>query len=333
MTIHRRLGIGLLVAVACIGAFTASASAATPANVKQLFRNCDAHRGALTADVSPGTLRQVHSWIREHDMEWSDCGRAVSSRVVGERTPTARSASAAIDDCIEHGGQLTTSYATKRLRDAITELTPEQRTETRCQIGLMSQLNGRIEKPIMPSARPTRPSSKGVSLTSTLSTLGLVFPAFARPRDPIADAIPAELADFIKGSGGDVDQTRVIGSEAHHVFLVPGAGTLCLATRIADNAVLGCGVAAAWKDTLSVAVMLAPGGVAVWGPAPAYASKFRLLDANGRRRTVAPTNGLLWVTSKLVPRLLTWQDADGATHYQDFTTQACLPGQPCPKTR
>ncbi|HWK25600.1 MAG TPA: hypothetical protein VNS09_03505 [Solirubrobacter sp.] len=244
-----------------------------------------------------------------------------------------------VKDCVEHGGRLTRSYTTAHLRRAFKRMAVPVRDETRCPIGIASQANARPGGPKLTPRAVAGTRRPDLDTAGTLTRLVPAFAVFQRPAET-ADALPASVIGWADASNRDtktglrleVDQARAIGPDGAGMYALPGAGELCAALDIPGEGVAGTCAPVGDPDRFApTAITLVPRGVAIWGPVASDHHAVRLLTHDGRWRTATVANNGAYDVLSKVPRLITYRDGHGITHYADWTMTLCLPGQPCPR--
>lgn len=329
-------------ACALIAAAASAGAVAEPGGANTLdariIRDCGAHRGALGHAYPLAGLRATYRRMRLAGFQYQNCGEAVASQIAGAARPRAASVAALIKDCVEHGGRLTRSYTTARLRGAFATLPATVRDETRCPVGIASQANARPGSLKLKPGLAPQTHRPNLDVADTIARIAPNFAVFQQPAEP-SDAVPPGVASWAEATNEHSQDrpwavtadARAIGTDAGRMYALPGAGELCAALVIAGEGVAGACAAVGDPDRLAVlAVTLVPGGVAVWGAVGSGDREVRLLTHDGRwRPATAARNGVYDVFAK-VPRLLTYRDSTGVTHYVDWTMTVCLPGQPCP---
>jgi hypothetical protein len=343
---HQALRVSLAVLTAA-SAPTAVASGAAPSSdpvapeVLRVLRDCHDHRDTITIRLDPVQLLAVYREFRRGRALRTTCGLAVSSRYTGRHLrPSDAQPKAVIDDCVRGAGALSGRYTVPALRRAHAALDHQQRTETSCPVGISSQYNANRparSKALLPPRppRPPRTPSPAPARTaeSTERALSRYLAVFARPRTD-KDVVPSWAAGMlsIDTKPEDATRARALGTRGDLV-VVPTADGYAVVLRPAP------GVVASTFTTLNrtgvprlpLAVTRAVGGLKVWAPALIGMHRVRLLDGDGRWRSVSLAGDAIELTLRKVPMIVTYLDRDGVRHYADFN--AATGGQvPAPRS-
>jgi hypothetical protein len=171
--------------------------------------------------------------------------------------------------------------------------------------------------------------TSGASVSSDESA---AFGALRRSRatsDPIPTEVSAPLAGAQQRLGLDFDQSRLLTTAGSmSVWLVPGAGHLCLVERDSQlgTGSLSCGAASS-AETVGIFGTV-PGGM--FGLLPDGSSAVTVTRADGTSRSVAPSdNGVVAAESQSVSKL-SYTGPDGASHAIPLPQSAPAPPNPCP---
>lgn len=338
---HRTLRASLVV-LAFVGA-PAAASAATPVTdtvapeVVRVLRDCRVHRNTITIRLDPAELLAVYREYRRGGALRTTCGLAVSSRYTGRNVrPRDAQPKAVIDDCVRGAGALSGRYTLRALRRAYAALDPQQRAETRCPVGISSQYNASRPagaKALLPPRPPRTPTAAPAGTAeSTERALSRYLAVFARPRTD-KDVVPSWAAGMLSldTKPEDASLARALGTRGDLV-VVPAAEGYAVALRAAPGAVASTfTLNRTTVPPLSLAVTRAVGGLRVWAPAFVGMHRVRLLDGDGRWRSVSLAGDAIELTVRKIPMILTYLDRDGVRHYADFN--AVTGGQvPAPRS-
>lgn len=304
----------------------------------RVLRDCRDHRGTITIRLDPAELLAVYREYRRGGALRTTCGLAVGSRYTGRHVrPSDAQPKAVIDDCLRGAGALSGRYTLRALRRAYSALDRQQRAETRCPVGISSQYNGSRptgSKALLPPRPPRMPSATPAGTAeSTERALSRYLAVFARPRTD-KDVVPSWAAGMLSldTKPEDASRARALGTRGNLV-VVPAAEGYAVALRVAPGAFVSTFTTLSRTSAppLSLAVTRAVGGLKVWAPAFVGMHRVRLLDGDGRWRSVSLAGDAIELTLRKVPMILTYLDRDGVRHYADFN--ATTGGQvPAPRS-
>jgi len=165
----------------------------------------------------------------------------------------------------------------------------------------------------MPSAAPAGTAE------STERALSRYLAVFARPRTD-KDVVPTWAAGLLsldtKPEGASL--ARALGTRGDLV-VVPAAEGYAVALRAAPGAVASTFISNRTSvPPLQTAVTRAVGGLKVWAPAFVGMHRVRLLDSDGRWRSVSLAGDAIELTLRKIPMILTYLDKNDVLHYSDF---------------
>jgi hypothetical protein len=320
----------LVVALLLAAALPAAAHARSA-----VLSDCHRNDGIVGKQYSVPALRAAYREIPKAQRVSSDCGQSIASHVAAlDGARGGRQSGAVLDDCTRHGGRLTRRFAPHALTRAAGLMTSARREQTRCLIGIYSQLRAR-GRPVA-FAQPGRTKVKGPydaqtgeSLRSSLAKFTAALRANAVPYD----TPPQNVLDLLdrrnkqRDDGFDFFSVRRVGPDETAVWLVTANGRMC-GIRWYGNTIhpdLKCVSANRWAKGEG---MLALRGHSdhtydVWGVIPDDFADGELLFGEGTTRPLntAP-NGALDELEEL-PGAVQWSTGEGMSWF-DTTREPCV---------
>lgn len=308
---------------------TARASAAQP------LADCARNDGVVAGQYSVAALRNSYYAIPRRERVSDDCGQAIASQVAAARRGNSggREAGAVLDDCTRHGGRLTLRYAPHALARAARGMTQARRVETRCLIGILSQLRARKRQVGISRPKPRVPQGEfsGQTGEELQESMKRFTAALRRPVTP-EDALPNQLAGFLafknntEGAGYAVTQVRRIGPEGSAVWLITGDDKVCAGREIGGNAdpQVVCQPPDAWaKGVPALAVNSRRDGVQeIWGALPDAVDEPGLLFGDGRDRLLTFDETGVFDEALSLPGSATWK-IKNTRHWFDTSATPC----------
>lgn len=327
-----RLAVGLLALLLLV---PAPASAARP----KPLRDCQRHDGIVAGSYTARELTEAYDAIRPARRVASNCGQSIASHLAALDGPRGgRDARDVLDDCTRHGGRLTRRFAPHALLRAARIMTDARREQTRCRVGIFSQLRARKRAVAIQPARRSRvrgpyDDQTGVELRDSLKPF-----TEALRRGPLNSDLPPEnLFDFVterndrRDAGFDIFSFRRVGPDETPVWLVTADGRMCGLRWYGPTVQPGitCKSANRWaKGTAALRVRAHDDGTNdIWGVAPdAMEDGTLLFGASERsRELVAEGNGVLDELSEL-PGAVEYDSLDGGQQWFDATRKPCSEG-------
>ncbi len=327
------LGMLLVAALACPPAPAANRSASG----KSALRDCLTHQGVLSQAYERSALVSAYRALPAN-ARLSDCAQGIASQLALGADRGTVSTSAVQRDCVEHGGRLTRAYRRTTLLATLQALSLEARTETRCLIGIYSQMRGRgsrvaLRFPRSPVQRTELDRESGAAVTQAMTER---FTAFRRARSE-ADELPARARGFAvnenRRTNDDlvVEQSRRVSFSLRGIWVVGARGSVCAIRNFGGVATgIACDSAsqvAEGNPVLAVSPAPKDAGWEIWGAAPDSLSSMTAIERPGRRKVVRLSGNGLALRLPRIPVALTWRSADGHQHYYDTTRVPCGPSR------
>jgi hypothetical protein len=301
-----------------------------------VLTDCARNEGIVAGQYSVSKLRAAYREIPETKRVSADCGQSVASHLAYLRgLRGGRQAGDVLDDCTRHGGRLTQRFAPHALTRAARLMTTARREQTRCLIGIVSQLRAR-GRPVAITA-PTRSRVGGPYDSQTgeqlRDSLAKFTAALRRDLEPY-DAIPQNVIDMLvrrnreRNDGFDFFSVRRVGPDQTAVWLVVANGRMCGIRWYGDTIRpdLQCVNANRWAKGEAM-LALRPHSDAtqdLWGVIPDDFTEPRLLFGEGdsSRPLLTAGNGTLDELEEL-PGAVEWS-AGGGKQWFDTTRMPCL---------
>jgi hypothetical protein len=320
----------VVAALAIVALVPATAGARSP-----VLANCSQNGGIVGRQFSVSALRAAYKQIPEATRVASDCGQSIASHVAAMRGGRGgRQAGTVLDDCTRHGGRLTKRFAPHALTRAANLMTDARREQTRCLIGIYSQLRARgrpvaFAPPGKTKVKGPYDAQTGEQLRSSLAK----FTAALRQNAVPYDTPPQNVLDLLdrrnreRGDGFDFFSVRRVGPDETAVWLVTANGRMCGIRWYGDTIRpdLQCIGANRWASGEGMLAMRGHSDATydVWGVIPDDFSDGKLLfGENGSSRPLyAAPNGVLDELEEL-PGAVQWSARDGLRWF-DTTRRPC----------
>ncbi|MEA2170629.1 MAG: hypothetical protein QOF76_3929 [Solirubrobacteraceae bacterium] len=318
----------LAATVALLVALPAAARAAAPLD------DCHKNHGIVAGQYPVPTLRNAYFAIPTDERVSDDCGQAIASQVAALNGQAGgRQAGAVLDDCTRHGGRLTQKFAPHALARAARGMTKQRREETRCLVGILSQLRARGKAVAI--SRPTQGVPQGDYAGQTGAELQDSMKKFtAALRRPVlpSDKLPDKLAGFLAfnnnryGTGYEVNQVRRVGPDGSAVWLVTGNDAVCAGREIGGDAdaQVTCEPPDAWAHGVPALAVNSrrDGTQEIWGVIPDAVDTPTVLFGGGRNRLLTFDGTGVFDESLSLPGAVSWE-IKKTRHWYDPTLTPC----------
>lgn len=229
-------GIMRLPALLLLVLLALAAPATSHAAKPKPLTDCARNDGVVAGKHSVKALKAAYRAIPVERRISDDCGQSIASHLAALRgLKGGRQAGAVLEDCTRHGGRLTQRFAPHALARAARLMSTARREQTRCLIGILSQLRAR-GRPVAVSTPPRRSAVKGpyaeqsgFELREALAPFTAALRRNAEPSDGVPENVLDELVrrNEERDAGYDVFSVRRVGPGDTAVWLVTANGKMC----------------------------------------------------------------------------------------------------------